>query len=288
MINEPLLLSGRQFSFEEIAWLKETLSREPGICREALARSFCRFAKWYRLDGSLKTMSCKRALFKLEEMGILKLPASRHRASVRGKPQRTALCDPQAETYFDASALDLSFERVTPKRSLVWNEMIDRYHYLGYCTLAGAQIRYFVRAGERLLALLGFSSAAWKVAARDAFIGWSPQQRQRNLHRVVNNSRFLILPWIHCKNLASKILARAARILPDDWDQRYGYRPLLLETFVEKDRFAGTSYRAANWFCVGDTTGRGKWDRYHRQDQPIKSIWLYPLVPHVQRMLCDE
>jgi hypothetical protein len=115
------------------------------------------------------------------------------------------------------------------------------------------------------------------VGARDAFIGWNPEKRQQHLHQLVNNSRFLILPWIKSKNLASRILSKAARLLPHDWKERYQYQPLLLETFVEKERFSGTCYRAANWQCVGDTTGRGKWDRLHQNYKPVKSIWLYPL-----------
>jgi len=145
-----------------------------------------------------------------------------------------------------------------------------RYHYLGYTPLSGSQMRYNVFAGERLVALLSFGASAWKLAGRDRFIGWAEPARQKNLPLVVNNARFLILPWVQSKGLASKILSLAARQLPNDWQSRYGYRPVLLETFVESERHRGTCYQAANWIPVGKTAGRGKKCPTHKQIIPIK------------------
>jgi hypothetical protein len=136
------------------------------------------------------------------------------------------------------------------------------------------------------VALLGFGASAWKTQPRDQDIGWTSEQRRRNLHLIVNNARFLIVPWVHCKNLASRILAMITRRLSDDWHARYAYRPVLLETFVEKPRFAGTCYKAANWQYLGDTQGRGKLDTLHRNAQPIKSIWIYPLRSDFRTHLC--
>jgi len=170
-------------------------------------------------------------------------------------------------------------------QSRLWNEYIYRYHYLGYTILPGAQLRYFVTAGEQLLALLGFAASAWQCAPRDRYIGWSHTQRMRNLHLIVNNSRFLILPWIRSKNLASKILALAARTLPQHWQQRYAYRPVLMETFVDTERFSGTCYRATNWQYVGQTKGRGKLGPAGKRSVPIKDLWLYPLDPDFRRRL---
>jgi hypothetical protein len=169
----------------------------------------------------------------------------------------------------------------------LWYEYVDRYHYLGYHQPFGAQLRYFVKSRQdRLLGCLQFSSPAWKMAARERFIGWSDQQRQRNLQKVVNNSRFLIFPWIKAKNLASSILAIALRRLPDDWQAIYGYRPVLIETLVDKRRFAGTCYKAANWIHVGVTTGRGRMDREHaRHGQSPKDIYVYPLSSRFREQL---
>ncbi len=171
--------------------------------------------------------------------------------------------------------------------SRLWNEYVARYHYLGYTPMSGAQMRYNVYAGERLVALLSFGASAWKLAGRESFIGWQHPQRLRNLQLVVNNARFLILPWIQSKGLASKILSRIARQLPDDWHRRYGYRPVLFETFVESERHRGTCYKAANWIHVGQTVGRGKKSRVHHQIIPIKDIWLYPLRKDFARVLCS-
>ena len=157
------------------------------------------------------------------------------------------------------------------------NEYIERYHYLGHKPLPGAQLRYFIHADKQPVALLGFGAAAWQTAPRDHYIGWNHDQRQANLHLVVNNARFLILPWVQSKNLASMILAMAARRLPDDWQAQYHYRPVLMETFVEKPRFEGTCYKAANWQYLGQTKGRGKLGPAGKQSVPIKDLWVYPL-----------
>ena len=171
---------------------------------------------------------------------------------------------------------------------MLWNAYIQRYHYLGHQLLPGAQLRYFVRASGKVIALLGFGASAWKVKARDACIGWTAEQRQRGLHLIVNNARFLILPWVKCRNLASRVLALISRRLAQDWHTRYAYRPVLLETFVEKPRFTGTCYKAANWRYLGDTQGRGKLDTRHQYGEPVKSIWIYPLAHDFRRQLCAQ
>lgn len=176
----------------------------------------------------------------------------------------------------------------TKQVSALWNEYIDRYHYLGYKPLPGAQLRYIVYSNNSIVALLGFGASAWKVASRDQFIGWSDENRKKNLHLIVNNARFLILPWVHSKNLASKILGMISKRLPVDWEQRYCYKPVLLETFVECNRFSGGAcYKAANWKYVGITKGRGKLDRKHESSLAKKHIFLYPLINHFAQVLCD-
>ena len=161
----------------------------------------------------------------------------------------------------------LVFQRVPGGRlSRLWNELIARYHYLGYRPLSGAQMRYLVWSADgRLLAALGFGASAWQLQPRDHHIGWNDRQRRAGLHRIVNNARFLILPWVQCPGLASRILSGILKPLRADWRWRYGYEPVLLETFVEIPRFTGTSYRAANWMRLGQTQGRGKLEKQHRQ-----------------------
>ncbi|MBT9160981.1 MAG: hypothetical protein DDT26_02278 [Dehalococcoidia bacterium] len=181
---------------------------------------------------------------------------------------------------------------ITQASSKLWNELIDRYHYLGYAVLRGAQMRYLIQSSFGYVGAIGFSSAAWKTRNRDAWIEWNQDSRAKNLHYIVNNTRFLILPWVQSKNLASKILGLCAKQLPTDWEQRYGYRPLLLETFVEQQRFHGTCYKAANWILVGQTTGRGKWEQKTetkiRAPLPIKDIFVYPLDPDFRTILTEK
>jgi hypothetical protein len=182
----------------------------------------------------------------------------------------------------------IKIEIVVKRRdSLLWNAYIQRHHYLGHQLIPGAQLRYFVRSENEIVAALSFGASAWKVGPRDSYIGWSTEQRQRNLHLVINNSRFLIFPWIRCRNLASKILATISRRLADDWESRYCYRPVVLETFVEDGRFRGTCYKAANWQCLGKTQGRGKLDRYNQYAVPIKSIWIKPITENFRTYLCS-
>jgi hypothetical protein len=180
----------------------------------------------------------------------------------------------------------------SPADQALWREWMQRYHYLGYRIPFGAHLRYFVQvmAPQPIrVGALQFSSPAWRMAARERWIGWSDSARRRNLQQVVSNSRFLILPWVRIRNLASSTLALAARRLPDDWQASYQIRPVLLETLVDPARFTGTCYRAANWTCVGRTTGRGRQDRDHqRHDASPKMIFLSPLSADAQSRLCAE
>jgi len=280
---------GRDFGDDEIARIR-LLAAEPGTTRRAISLRVCAELGWRKPDGGLKEMSCRVALLRMQADGLLRLPSPRHRSSNVGwTTLRTAQAEPQAPLLASAGELQaLRLEPVaTPGDSRLWNEYIDRYHYLGYQPLPGAQLRYFARAEEGLLALLGFSAAAWKTAPRDEFIGWTAHQRPARLHLVVNNARFLILPWIRSRHLASKLLGLAARRLPGDWHARYGYRPVLLETFVDKSRFAGTCYRAANWLCLGETRGRGKLDGAHACALPVKTVWVLPLTPRFRQLLTE-
>lgn len=269
---------GRPFTEQEVQWIRDLIASSEGINRARISARFCEQFGWRKPDGGLKDMSCRVALLKMHREGLISLPPTQRPFNrARKHTQRTLLTLPKAPIEKKAGDFDLHCEVAERGAVRLWNEFIDRYHYLGYSSLAGAQIRYFVKEGDEILALLSFSAAAWKTAPRDRFIGWDASQRKQNLPLLVNNSRFLLLPWVHARNLASRILALVCHRLPDDWQGRYGYRPLLAETFVDKERFAGTCYKAANWLCVGETQGRGKMDRTNACDQPVKTIWLYPL-----------
>jgi hypothetical protein len=219
--------------------------------------------------------------------GVIPLPEARKGHFTKsGRIKRTLLAEPGEEITAGAGSLSLEIEIVSKPWSSLWNEHIDRYHYLGYTRGSGAQLRYFVKSHGTVVALLGFGASAWKTDPRDKYIGWTADQRKKGLHLIVNNARFLILPWIHSKNLGSHILSKVSKRICGDWERQYNYRPVLLETFVDKSRFQGTCYRAANWIYVGDTQGRGKLDVKNEYKEPVKSIWLYPLIKSFRRCLC--
>lgn len=234
-------------------------------------------------------MSARVALLKLHRAGFIELPpATCGNGNGRGlKPSGVHLLP-------EACPVTLSVENLTglwlrpvegPQMSAVYNALIDRHHYLGYRPLAGAQVRYLFGWDQGLLGAMGFGASAWKVAPRDRYIGWAPAVREHKLHLVVNNARFLILPWIRSANLASKVLSMSADRLPRDFVRLYGYCPVLLETFVERERFRGSCYRAANWVRVGQTQGRGKKHRYKTPGVAVKDVWLYPLRRDFRRLL---
>jgi hypothetical protein len=275
---------GRDFSEEELTWLRGLIAERPELSRRELSLRFCQETHWLKPDGGLKEMSCRVAMLRMAADGLLTLPVPRQKHIKPYKNPRSLLALEQSPITGKAGEFNLVLEVVTRQTGPVWNEFIDRYHYLGFKTLPGAQLRYFVKADGRILALLGFGAAAWKTAPRDAYIGWDRLTRRKNLHLIVNNARFLILPWVHSKNLASRILALAGREIADDWQERYHYRPVLLETFVEKERFQGTCYQAANWQSVGDTRGKGKLGQ-REGEVPLKSVWLYPLCKDFRRQL---
>jgi hypothetical protein len=280
---------GREFGLDDIQTINKLMEQNPSLQRAPMSRQLCELWGWNKPNGELKDMTCRVALLRMQADGLITLPPSRMTGGARRKPHfpPTQATDPQQPLLQPVHELPaLSMRAVTAgTASRLWNEYIARYHYLGYTSMSGAQMRYNVYAGERLVALLSFGASAWKLAGRDSFIGWQHDQRLKNLQLVVNNARFLILPWIQSKGLASKILSRIARQLPGDWHQRYGYRPVLFETFVQTERHRGTCYKAANWVHVGQTTGRGKKSRVHHQIIPFKDIWLYPLRQDFARVL---
>jgi hypothetical protein len=280
---------GREFSNKEVNVLKEMVASSAQLSRLRLSRLICEKLNWRMPDGRLKDAACRATLLQMEKDGVLTLPPIL--IPFRGKRERnryqTAACDPGEEIICRADELYELRLDIAQSRSekQLWSELIDRYHYLGYKPLGGAQLRYLIRSEGRVLGCIGWSAAAWKTAPRDQFIGWSSAEREKNLEKVINNARYLILPWVKVEHLASKALAMAAKRLPADWEKRYGYRPVLLETFVEKERFQGTCYKAANWIHVGETKGRGRYDQKHEVSQPIKTIWLYPLSRDFRKVL---
>ena len=279
----------REFSATDIQTIRELIAQDPKLQRTALSRKLCQLWGWTKPNGELKDMSCRVALLRMQKDGLIELPRSQITVvRKRAHFEPTAASNAQAPMTRPVHELPpIRLEVVGGKAtSRLWNEYMARYHYLGYTAMSGSQIRYNVFAGEQLVACISFGACAWKLKDRERYIGWSDEQRKRNLQLVINNARFLVLPWIESKGLASKILSLAARRLPMDWKCRYGFEPVLLETFVEYERHKGTCYKAANWVNVGRTAGRGKKSTSHERLIPAKDIWLYPLRKNFSALLC--
>src|SRR6266508_4492422 len=264
----------------------------PQWTRADLARKVCEWLDWRAANGKDKAVACRVALVRLERRGLIDLPPARRSVRFGGSSfAQTQLSVPSRLEGTLQELRGLKLILVTSKdRELdgQWKKLVATHHYLGYRPLCGAQLRYLIGCEQGWVGALGFSAAALYLKARERWIGWSHQARQAHLRQVVANSRFVIARGVRVKNLASKVLAMAEKRLAKDWHEVYGYSPLLLETYVESKRFAATSYRAANWIHVGQTRGRGRQDREHREKKPIKDIYLYPLHPHCQKMLCEE
>ncbi len=293
-IPYTLTFSGRTFLVEELHLIQAISADCAALGRTEMARTLCELLDWRRPSGRLKNHEGRLFLEHLEAKGLVTLPPVRAlgRQGPREAPRSPQGVPAPAVVGSVRAVLPLALEVVPPGRtgpSRLWRELIGRYHYLGDRVPVGATLRYFVRSArppDQILACLGWTSAAWKMTVRDRWIGWSDAQRRRALPYLINNSRFLILPWVHIQGLASHILAVCARHLPQDWHVRYGVRPLLLETLVDPSRFRGTCYRAANWLPLGRTQGRGRMDRTHvAHGRTPKEVYVYPLCRHVQQRL---
>jgi hypothetical protein len=287
---EPLL--GPEIPLSQaLALIARLQAEHPEWCRTQISRELCRHWDWRRPTGQWRDMACRDLLLKLERAGHLELPprrsvspnALRNRAHAP-VPHETA---PIRERLDALTPLQIAPAAVRTEDAQLFNCLVARYHYLSLRNTVGANLKYLIRdCHGRPLACMLFGSAAWKTAARDAFIGWDARARRRRLPLLTNNTRFIILPWVQVEHLASHVLARVLRRLNADWRAKYGWRLQLVETFVERSRFRGTCYRAANWIHLGATTGRGRQDRENTLRVGIKDIYVYPLGPDFREVLC--
>jgi len=268
------------------------IKENPGAKRGALSRKICEQLRWRSRNGRLREVSCRKVLSRLHRAGkIVLAEAEAFRGQRREKAKFQEIRPDQVcvGTLKDFQPVELvAIGSGDGARSRVWNDLMDRYHYLGSGPLCGAQLRYLIGSEKHgWVGALAFSAAAWRVQARDQWIGWDNETREKNLNQVVANSRFLIVPQWRVPHLASHVLGLAMTRLARDWRGRYGYEPVLVETFIDKERFEGTCYRAANWKEVGETQGRGRQDAAHRRRSSVKRIFVYPLDDQARERLCE-
>lgn len=275
------VIQGRSIRCSDVNLIRSLLRQNPSWSRRRLSQDLCRRWQWHNCKGQIKDMACRSLLVKLEDMGEIRLPARRGgRPNHRGY-RIVEIAHDRTPIECDLKALQpVRIERLPARdpQLTLFKFFLRNYHYLGLQTCVGETIKYMAYDGQgRVVACMLFGSAAWKAKARDAFIGWDTGSRRRNLSLLTNNSRFLVLPWVRVKNLASHILGKVSGRLSADWMEKYGHPIYLLETFVERERFRGTCYRAAGWQHVGVTTGRSRNDVKQTLSVPVKDIFLYPL-----------
>jgi hypothetical protein len=290
-VETEQVIQGRRLGAEDIGLVREWLATEPTWNRTRLSRELCRRWDWRNEAGRLKDMACRTLLLKLERRGQIQLPA-RQRSSPNALRNSQVLDLPCEHSPIEGTLGDLQPLRIEPlweghPNLALFRFLLQRHHYLGLRNSVGENLKYLARDRHgRPLACLLFGSAAWKAKARDEWIGWNVGQRQCGLAHMSNNTRFLVLPWVRVPHLASHVLGLVVRRLHADWTSKYGHGIELLETFVDRERFRGTCYRAAGWLHVGATTGRSRNDRDQMLSVPIKDIYLRPLFPDFRRRMC--
>lgn len=288
-MNEHMVIQGRTVTADDLLLIRRLIKENPSWHRKRLSIELCQFWKWRAANGQLKDMSCRSLLLKLARGGHLTLPPPLRSAHNSRRHHNIKLV-PHQQSPIIAELQTLRPIDITSVEHGAQNELfktfLSLYHYLGYSGTVGENIKYlaFDRHDNPLACLL-FGAAAWKIAPRDTFIGWDAERRKRKLQLLTNNMRFLILPWICVPHLASHLLGQIARRIGADWVQKYGHPIYLLETFVERERFYGTCYQAANWRYVGQTRGRTRNDRYNSIQVPIKDVYLYLLTPDFREVL---
>jgi hypothetical protein len=282
-MTSTLTIQGRQVASADLATIRDLIATHPDWHRTRISQELCRRWEWVNEQGRLKDIAARTLLRKLDSLGLIELPAPIRSANnaFRNRPVVLDVFE-QERTPIEGRLSDLQPIRIqrvaSPEDARLFRGLLQQYHYLGYTGPVGENLQYLIHdRQDRLLGCMLYGAAAWRVADRDQFIGWDGAICKRGLSRIANNMRFLILPWVRISHLASHLLALTRRCISTDWQEKYGHPILLLETFVEQRRFAGTCYRADNWIRVGQTSGRSRNHSSGDPRVPVKSVWLYPL-----------
>jgi len=281
---------GRSVTSEEIAFIRQLITDRPELSRWKLSRQLCEAWQWKQANGALRDMICRGLLLMLHRAGEIQLPPVkrevRNRLAQRERPEPLIPDNrPVRGPLGDFQPLEFVQVRRTAEEPL-FNSLMEQYHYLGYEQPVGEHMKYLVKARGQAIACLAWASAPRHFKLRDRYLGWSDEARERNVHLLAYNPRFLILPWVKVPHLASHILGRMAQQVSQDWQKLYAHPVYWLETFVDTSRFAGTCYRAANWQEIGSTAGRGHRAPTLEQTRPVKRMLGLPLHRKFRELLC--
>ena len=291
-MQEEIVYRGRTIGSEQIRFISDLIAEHPQASRYRLSKLLCEAWDWRYANSALCDAPCRGLMLFLHRGGHVRLPPAKNTArkhpGKRRKPATDILLDqsPISEALQTLRPLQIRQVRRTSWEDL-FGGLIERDHYLGFRNVVGEHLKYMVFWRDRPVACLAWSSPPWHMGPRDRFIGWNPKVRRKNLRLIAYNTRFLILPWVRVKHLASHILGQMARRISADWEALYGHPVYYLETFVDRERFAGTCYRAANWVYLGQTTGRGIKDKKHQVTRSLKDVLGYPLRRDFRRRLCE-
>ena len=278
--KEGLHARGRYFTPKQIDHITRVVAKYSAEGRTKLSERICQVLRWYQPNGALKDMACREVLRQLDSAGVIALPAPKWGGAKWANYSNPKTLDSLPPTITSVDFARVNIRRVESKMhsdAPLWNSLVSQHHYLHSSRIVGRQLKYIASYDDAPIACLGWGDCAWSQSARDSWIGWSADQRTHNRHLVINNCRFLILPWVKIPNLASFLIARCSALAVRDWHQQYSVSPLLLETFVDSHRFLGTCYRAANWVEVGRTSGFAKVGNSHHNSQSPKLVFLFPL-----------
>jgi hypothetical protein len=292
MSDVVLSFRSRVIREADVAFLRELISQHSGLSRRRLSVKVCEAWNWVQPNGQPRDMICRSLLLALHRAGHLQLPAKRQfppNNAIRHRriaPVAALDQSPIQASVASLGPLKIELVRRTENEKL-FAHLLSEYHYLGYSRPVGEHLKYLVWAGERPVACLAWSSAPRQLNLRDQLVGAPKEAYRHNLHRIAYNTRYLIVPWMKVRHLASHLLGRVARRLSPDWQSLYQHPIDLLESFVDTERFAGTCYRAANWICVGRSTGRGTKGKTSKPTTSIKELWVYPLHPKFRQRLLE-
>ena len=288
-----LIQSGREITQQDIDIIQCTIKRFPTLSRTDLIGTVCECLEWFNAAGNPKASACQKVLETLEQQGLIRLPAKDLRFSRNSRPKPIVFTDqtreqpPLTGTLSSFAPIDVIPIADTEDKQL-WNEYMARYHPLGHKKPMGYAMRYFILSGNQVLGCVLMAGAAKMLAPRDHWIGWDKTSRLRHLAWIINNSRYLLLPWVHIRYLASHVLGQLATRVANDFDAEWGFRPLLMETFVDPAHYSGICYRAAGWTCLGQTTGQGLTRPGKQYTSSPKLIFVKPLHPECRELLRAE